>query len=195
MPIQRCSLLGRRPGALATVALWLVLVVAITQALGCSNSGDGSADGGSGGVGGLSTGGTSGGGSGGSGGRGAGGASGGGSGENGAGGTAGAAGGTAGGAGTGTGGAGGNQTYSCGSDTCIVGQSYCYSYTLGNTGPTGRSCQATPSACASTPTSCACLCPPSSGAAIGCVPVGMGTGNFCTCGDTGGVVNVSCAGS
>jgi hypothetical protein len=124
--------------------------------------------GGAGGVAGKAAGGTSGNGSGGSGGKGTGGA---------------------------PGGAGGNQTFSCGSDTCTVGETFCYSYTPGTAGQTGRSCEATPVACASAPTSCACLCPPSSSTAVGCVPVGMGAGNFCTCSDTGGVVNLSCAGS
>lgn len=94
-----------------------------------------------------------------------------------------------------SGGAGGAQTYSCGSDTCTVGQSFCYAFTPGTAGSAGRSCQATPSACESSPTSCACLCPPSSNPAIGCVPVGMSDGYFCSCGDANGVVNVSCAGS
>src|SRR6185312_11501956 len=95
----------------------------------------------------------------------------------------------------GTDGAGGNQTYSCGSDTCTVGESFCYAYTPGTAGQTGRSCQLTPAACASTPASCACLCPPSSNAAFGCVPVGMGAGNYCLCSETGGGVTVTCAGS
>jgi hypothetical protein len=134
-------------------------------------SGAGGAEGGHGGAGGVAgkaAGGTSGNGSGGSGGKGTGGA---------------------------PGGAGGNQTFSCGSDTCTVGETFCYSYTPGTPGQTGRSCEATPVACASAPTSCACLCPPSSSTAVGCVPVGMGAGNFCTCSDTGGAVNLSCAGS
>jgi hypothetical protein len=96
---------------------------------------------------------------------------------------------------SGSGGAGGNQTYSCGSDTCTVGESFCYAYTPGTAGQTGRSCQLTPAACASTPASCACLCPPSSNAAFGCVPVGMGAGNYCLCSETGGGVTVTRAGS
>ena len=103
--------------------------------------------------------------------------------------------GTGGASGGGSGGAGGNQMYSCGSETCTAGQSFCYSYTPGTAGSTGRSCHATPSACASAPTSCACLCPPSPNAALGCVPVGMSSSNFCVCSDTGGLVGVSCAGS
>lgn len=94
-----------------------------------------------------------------------------------------------------SGGSGGSHVYSCGSQSCTAGASYCYSYTPGTAGTTGRSCQPIPAACASSPTSCACLCPPSSSGAFGCVPVEMGTGNFCSCSDTGGVVNVSCAGS
>jgi hypothetical protein len=30
---------------------------------------------------------------------------------------------------------------------------------------------------------------------VGCMPVGMSTGNFCTCSDTGGVVKLTCAGA
>lgn len=110
-------------------------------------------------------------------------------------GTGGNGGATGGAGGHGTGGVGGNQMYGCGSDTCTAGESYCYSYTPGTAGQTGRSCQPTPAACAATPTSCACLCPPASNTAFGCTPVGMGAGNFCTCSDTGGVVDLSCAGS
>ena len=146
------------------------------------HGGGGAAGGGSGGAAGNAAGGASGGSSG-VGGKAAGGASGGGGGSAGKGGVG------------GTGGAGGAQMYSCGSDTCTVGESFCYSYTPGTAGPSGRSCQPTPAACASTPTSCACLCPPSSNTGLGCVPVGMGAGNFCSCTETGGVVTVSCAGS
>jgi hypothetical protein len=30
---------------------------------------------------------------------------------------------------------------------------------------------------------------------VGCVPVGMSGGNFCTCSDTGGVVKINCGGA
>lgn len=95
----------------------------------------------------------------------------------------------------GAGGAGGNQMYGCGSDTCTVGDSFCYSFTPGTAGPAGLSCQPTPAACASTPASCACLCPPSSNTGFGCVPAGTAAVNFCSCSDAGGLVKVSCAGS
>jgi hypothetical protein len=105
------------------------------------------------------------------------------------------AGGAAGGSGgNGTGGAGGSQMFSCGSDTCTTGESFCYTYTPGTAGQTGRSCETTPAACAATPTSCTCLCPPSSNASLGCVPVGMGAGSYCLCSETGGAVNIVCAG-
>ena len=210
--MQRSPSFRRRAGALASFVLAAGFALSLLQAPGCSSSGvtsDGSAEGGHGGGGGSSTGGTSGesghsgtggasaGGSGGAAGNAAGGASGGAGGIGGkaAGGTSGGGGGSAGkGVGGGSGGAGGNQTHSCGADTCTVGESFCYSYTPGTAGQTGRSCQPTPAACASTPTSCACLCPPASNTGLGCTPVGMGAGDFCSCTDTGGVVNVSCAG-
>jgi hypothetical protein len=210
MATQRSSFFGRRSGAPAQLVCAAGFVLALLHATGCSTSGstsDGSGEGGHGGGGGTSTGGasgesghpgtagSSGGGSGGAAGNAAGGASG-GVGGKAAGGTSGGGGGSAGkGVGGGSGGAGGNQMFSCGSDTCTVGESFCYSYAPGTAGPTGLSCQATPPACASMPTSCACLCPPSSNPGFGCVPAGMGAVNFCSCTDTGGVVNVHCAGS
>ena len=93
----------------------------------------------------------------------------------------------------GTSGSGGAKTYDCGSDTCTVGDSYCYTYYPGSTGgQPGHSCQPTPAACTSTPTSCACLCPPSDPG--GCVPVGPIGPLHCSCSDTGGVANVTCGG-
>jgi hypothetical protein len=210
MAMQRSSLFRRQSGASAPLICAIGFVLALLQALGCSTSGstsDGSSEGGHGGGGGMSTGGASGdsghpgsggasgGSSGGAAGNAVGGASG-GVGGNAAGGMSGGGGGSAGKAvGGGSGGTGGNQMFSCGSDTCTIGESFCYSYTPGTAGPTGLSCEATPAACSSTPASCACLCPPSSNTAFGCVPAGMGAVNFCSCTDTGGVVHVSCAGA
>jgi hypothetical protein len=175
----------RLRGSVSLVFLFSLSLVMI-EASGCSNSGstsDGSGEGGHGGASGLGTGGASGeaghSGTGGTAGVGSGGAAG-----SGAGGTSG-----------GSGGVAGSQTYSCGYDTCTVGQSFCYSYAPGTAGPAGLNCQPTPSACASAATSCACLCPPSTSLGLGCVPFGMNPSAFCTCEDTDGVVNVSCAGS
>ena len=208
----------RSPSFLAPVRftiLALGLALSFLQAPACSSSSatsDGSVETGQGGGAGMITGGTSGqsghpgtgGASGGSSGgaAGTGGASGGSSGgaagnaaaQGGSGGDGGAGGVVGSGGSGGAGGAGGNETFSCGAETCTAGESYCYSYMPGSGGQTGRSCQPTPAACASTPRSCACLCPPSSGTAVGCTPVGMGTGDFCSCTDSGGQVKVSCAG-
>jgi hypothetical protein len=209
MAIQRIAFVRRLPAPVSLV-FSIAFALALIHSPGCSTTAatsDGSAEGGHGGAGGPGSGGASGesghsgtGGVGvGSGGTAGGSASGGSSGAGGkaAGGASGAGSGGSGGKGSGgaSGGAGGVQSYSCGSDTCTVGQSFCYSYTPGTAGSTGRSCQTTPTACASAPTSCACLCPPAPGTAFGCVPVGTGQGNFCTCDDTNGVVKVSCEGS
>lgn len=169
------------------------LALSLLAASACSSSSatsDGSVQGGHGGGGGVSGGGASGeaghpgtGGSGGAGGTPAGGTSGGGGGSAGNG------------AGGGAGGAGGQQTFSCGTDTCTAGESYCYTDTPGTGGQIGRSCQVTPVVCWPAPTSCACLCPPASDTAIGCTPVGIASpGVACSCTETSGVVNINCAG-
>ncbi|HTB60516.1 MAG TPA: hypothetical protein VLC06_21755 [Polyangia bacterium] len=165
MPTQKQTLLNCRTGAPAALAFAFVFGFAVVEA-GCSSSsstGDGSAEGGSGGAGGLTTGGASG--------------------QSGHPGTG--AGGTAGGTGgvspPGTGGIGG--TYACGSDTCTVGESFCYTYTPGSTGGhPGQSCQPLPTDCVS-PTSCACV-----SGGVGCSPEGM------SCSDTGGAVYLNCSG-
>jgi len=162
MPTQKRALLNRRTGVPAAVAFAFALVFAVVEAPGCSSTsstGDGSAEGGSGGAGGLSTGGASG---------------------------------QSGHPGAGTGGAGGfsppgmggiGGTYACGSDTCTVGESFCYTYTPGATGGhPGQSCQPLPTGCSS-PTSCACV-----SEAVACAPEGM------SCSDTGGVVYLNCSG-
>jgi hypothetical protein len=88
---------------------------------------------------------------------------------------------------SGAGGVGGS-TFQCGSSSCVVGQSFCYSYTPGTAGASGgRSCTGLPSACASDP-SCACVCPASTGG--GC----MYGGSFCSCAGSGGALTVSCFG-
>jgi hypothetical protein len=102
--------------------------------------------------------------------------------------------------GTGSGGApsdtGSGQPFSCGPETCNAGKSYCFSYVPTAGQPPSLTCQVIWSGCASAPTSCACLCPPASSAALGCVPSGMNEqSNSCTCDSTGGVVNISCKGS
>ena len=148
---------------------------------GAGASGGGGADAGAGGPGGAVA----------SGGAGAGGAAGGAA-HNGAQGGSGGSGGLV--ASGGSGGSGGRQTFSCGAETCTAGESYCYSYTPGTAGQTGRSCQPTPAARTSAPTSCACLCPAASSPAVGCTPAGIGAGNFCSCTETGGVVTINCAG-
>lgn len=219
MTVRGAPRSGRRGRVPAPLLFALGFTFALVQAGGCSTSGassDGAVEGGHGGAGGMSSGGTSGesghpgtggaagsgsGGFGGDAGNAQGGASGGAGGVAGkaAGGTSGsgsggsAGKGSGGSGGKGAGGAGGSQMFSCGSDTCTAGESYCYTYTPGTAGQTGRSCQTTPAACASMPTSCACLCP-TSGTGPGCVPVGMGAGNYCTCSVTGGAVNIVCAG-
>jgi hypothetical protein len=142
--MQRSSFFGHRSGPPAPLVCAIGFVLALLQVGGCSTSGstsDGSGEGGHGGGGGTSTGGASGesghsgtggapaGGSGGAAGNAAGGASGGSDGVGGkaTGGTSGGGGGSAGkGVGGGSGGAGGAQMYSCGSDTCTVGESFCY---------------------------------------------------------------------
>jgi len=201
MTIPRFSF-GHRLYAPASLVFSIGFALALIHAPGCSSTGsttDGSAEGGRGGAGGPGSGGTSGesghSGTGGTAGPGSGGTAGGGA-TGGSGGVGGkGAGGTSGGGSGGVSGKGEGGTSGAGSDTCTVGQSFCYAFTPGTAGSTGRSCQATPPACESSPTSCACLCPPSSNPAIGCVPVGMSDGYFCSCGDANGVVNVSCAGS
>jgi hypothetical protein len=113
--------------------------------------------------------------------------------EGGSGGAGGTGGGTGGVSGApGAGGTGGAKTYSCGSDTCTAGNSFCYTYYSGATGGhPAQSCQPIPDACASTPTSCDCLCPTSN--AVNCVPIVLGPLN-CSCSDTGGLLNLSCGG-
>ncbi len=172
-----------------SLAVAVGLALAFAQGPGCSNSSStrSGSGGASGGAGVHDAGGTSAGGAGAAG-------------QNGSGGAAGTGTGGAAGAGTGgaaSGGAGGTdgQTYDCGGQTCTVGQSYCYHFTPGVAGHTGSDCNPTPDACAADP-SCSCLCPPSSNAALGCVPAGMtNTGNFCSCSNGGGRAVVSCAGS
>jgi hypothetical protein len=80
--------------------------------------------------------------------------------------------------------------YMCDTSTCVVGQSFCYSYVPGTAGSGGgsRSCSPVPAGCATTPT-CACVCPPSATLA-GC----MYGGNFCSCSESNGQLTVSCFG-
>jgi hypothetical protein len=96
----------------------------------------------------------------------------------------------AGGGGNDGGGDGGTATsFACGSDTCVAGQTVCYSFAGGVQGVAASpSCMAVPAACATNP-SCACICPPNA-AGGGCT---FG-GNFCSCEGSDGSVTVSCFG-
>jgi hypothetical protein len=80
--------------------------------------------------------------------------------------------------------------YMCDTSTCVVGQSFCYSYLPGTAGSGGnsRSCSPTPGACATTPT-CNCICPPSA-TLSGC----MYSGTFCSCSESNGQVTLTCYG-
>lgn len=146
-------------------------------------------------TGGGSTAGAGGGGAGSGGGAGAGA----GSGFGGAGGAAGSPTGAVGGAATGGvggaaagGGAGAGPPITCGSSTCDATTSFCRSYIGGIPGSTtSYSCVGFSGACSADRT-CACVCPPSSNPAIGCVYPG-GLSGHCNCGDSNGV-RISCAG-
>jgi hypothetical protein len=87
-------------------------------------------------------------------------------------------------------------SYSCGSDTCMTGQTFCYSFAPGipGAGPS-RGCMTLPAACAKNPT-CACLCPPPlSSPTLGCTfngPFGSGS---CNCSEHDGEVSIFCAGA
>jgi hypothetical protein len=143
------------------LALALLLALALFQVSGCSGSSS-TNDG---------TGGATGGGPGGAAGNVAGGASGG-------------SGGAGGGA---SGGAGSNQGFSCGSETCVSGESFCFTKYPPLPGTTQQfGCRAPPTACSSMSTSCACVC----GAVGDCR--GIGSGAPCQCTDTGGEVRVTC---
>jgi hypothetical protein len=210
MTMQRHVLVRRVAVSSAPLAFALILVLALLQAPGCSSSNltnDGSGEGGHGGTGGQSsggaggesgragtdgggdagTGGAVGGGSGGAAGNAAGGASGG---SGGVGGKAAGEGsiGAAGSGGSGaSGGAGGNRGFSCGSETCISGESYCFTkYPPPGGVPQGFACLPKPTSCSSRPTCCACVCQGQGDC------VGMGNGAPCRCTDTGGEVLVTC---
>jgi hypothetical protein len=81
--------------------------------------------------------------------------------------------------------------YMCDTSTCVVGQSFCYSYIPGTAGSGGgaRSCMALPAACATTPT-CSCVCEPST-LASGC----MYNSIYCTCSEANGQINMTCLGA
>ncbi len=84
------------------------------------------------------------------------------------------------------GGAGAATSYPCGRGSCVVGKSYCQSYIPGLGGSTGsQGCQDVPDACAATPT-CACICPS---------PYDCRSSATCSCTETGGLIDVRCAGS
>lgn len=113
----------------------------------------------------------------------------------------GGAGGNGGTTGTGTGGIGGQSGsgavgggYACGSDTCVVGQTYCYSFSGGVPGSgTSRSCMPVPAACTSNP-HCPCVCPPPDGGGFGCAFQG-GVPSSCYCSESLGQLSVMCAGA
>ena len=109
----------------------------------------------------------------------------------------GAAGTTGGGGAAGTGGrdAGAAMSYACGSDTCMPGQTFCYSFSGGVPGSgTSRSCKTVPAACAKNPP-CACLCPPVAAPAFGCSYVGGSASGSCTCSEANAELTVTCAGA
>jgi len=86
-------------------------------------------------------------------------------------------------------------SYACGSDTCMTGQTFCYSYAPGVLTPTpSRSCMQVPAACAKSPT-CACLCPPATPPAAGCTFSGGFSTSYCSCSESNGQATVSCAGA
>jgi hypothetical protein len=98
---------------------------------------------------------------------------------------------------TGDGGAdhGAAKTYSCGSDTCMTGQTFCYSYAPGVPGGgVGRSCMTVPAACAKNPT-CACLCPPVRPPMNGCTFTGGFGSGSCSCSELNGELEIDCAGA
>ena len=163
----------RRKGTAAPAAFAVLFGLAVVEWPGCSSSASlPSGDGGSNGTGGASssTGGASG---------------------PGTGGTGGASSGTGGAGTSGTGGVTGSWTFSCGSDTCTVGQSFCYTHYFGATGGhPDVSCQPAPdSKCVS----CQCLCPATS--ATTCSSAVVGPHPYCSCTETNGEVNLTCGDS
>ena len=84
-------------------------------------------------------------------------------------------------------------TYSCGSQTCSGGQTFCYSYTPGTPGGTSSACTTLPPTCAGNPT-CSCVCPPSSSPPFGCNYAGNNVGGACSCTETNGMLTVMCLG-
>lgn len=98
-------------------------------------------------------------------------------------------------AGTGGSDAGAAMSYACGSDTCVPGQTLCYSYVGGlSTSTRSFSCMTVPAACAKNPT-CACLCPPIPPPASDCTYVGATASGSCGCSDDNNQLTISCAGS
>jgi hypothetical protein len=87
-----------------------------------------------------------------------------------------------------------SSVYACGSNSCTIGQTFCYSFAGGVSGAgTSRSCMTLPAACAKNPT-CACVCPPVSSPSIGGTFEG-GFGSSCSCSEENGELAVSCAGA
>jgi hypothetical protein len=98
-------------------------------------------------------------------------------------------------AGTGGNDAGAAMSYACGSDTCVPGQTLCYSFAGGLPGSTRSfSCKTVPAACAKNPT-CACLCPPVAPPTLGCTYVGGAAPGSCGCSEDNDQLTVSCSGA